>query len=294
METKEKKQPTRERNRSRSRAQQDVVYTQAKPFNRKRFLLRLATVAAVVLALLFGLSIFFQVDYDKIEVSGAEKYSAATVVESSGITDGENLITLSKARVGSNIMAALPYVNSVRVGIRLPDTVIIQIEELDVAYAVQDQNGSWWLMNANGRVIDTCKAADAEDYTQILGVQLAAPAVGADAVAYEPLPEPDESGATIPVTVYASERLQAAISIIGYLEEVELIGTVSSVDVSKLGEIELWYGTRFQMLLGDTNNLHKKVDALAQTVKQLDEYDTGVLDASFTYWPDQVGYSQFD
>lgn len=294
METKEKKQPTRERNRSRSRAQQDVVYTQAKPFNRKRFLLRLATVAAVVLALLFGLSIFFQVDYDKIEVSGAEKYSAATVVESSGITDGENLITLSKARVGSNILATLPYVNTVRVGIRLPDTVVIQIEELEVAYAAQDQNGSWWLLNTQGRVVDTCKAADAEDYTQILGVQLAAPAVGADAVAYEPLPEPDESGATIPVTVYASERLQAAISIIGYLEEVELIGTVSSVDVSKLGDIELWYGTRFQMLLGDTNNLHKKVDALAQTVKQLDEYDTGVLDASFTYWSDQVGYSQFD
>lgn len=294
METKEKKQPPRERTRSRSRAQQDVVYTQPKPFNRKRFLLRLATVAAVVLALLFGLSIFFQVDYEKIEVSGAEKYSAATVVESSGITDGENLITLSKARVGSNIMAALPYVNSVRVGIRLPDTVIIQIEELDVAYAVQDQNDSWWLMNASGRVIDTCKAADAEDYTQILGVQLSAPAVGADAVAYEQLPEPDETGATVPVTVYASERLQAAISIIGYLEEAELIGTVSNVDVSKLGDIELWYGTRFQMLLGDTNNLHKKVDALAQTVKQLDEYDTGVLDASFTYWPDQVGYSQFD
>lgn len=294
METKEKKQPPRERTRSRSRAQQDVVYTQPKPFNRKRFLLRLATVAAVVLALLFGLSIFFQVDYEKIEVSGAEKYSAATVVESSGITDGENLITLSKARVGSNIMAALPYVNSVRVGIRLPDTVIIQIEELDVAYAVQDQNDSWWLMNASGRVIDTCKAADAEDYTQILGVKLSAPAVGADAVAYEQLPEPDETGATVPVTVYASERLQAAVSVIGYLEEAELIGTISSVDVSKLGDIELWYGTRFQMLLGDTNNLHKKVDALAQTVKQLDEYDTGVLDASFTYWPDQVGYSQFD
>ena len=47
METKEKKQPPRERTRSRSRAQQDVVYTQPKPFNRKRFLLRLATVAAV-------------------------------------------------------------------------------------------------------------------------------------------------------------------------------------------------------------------------------------------------------
>lgn len=294
METKEKKQPPRERTRSRSRAQQDVVYTQAKPFNRKRFLLRLATVAAVVAAVVFCAGLYFGVDKEKVEVSGAEKYSAATVVEASGIKETDSVLFINRAQIGYNIMAALPYVNSVRVGIRLPDTVVIHIEELDVAYAIQDQNGSWWLMNANGRVIDTCKAADAEDYTQIMGVQLAAPAVGADAVAYEQLPEPDETGATVPVTVYASERLQTAISIIGYLEEVELIGTVSSVDVSKLGDIELWYGTRFQMLLGDTNKLYDKVDALAQTVRKLDEYDTGVLDASFTYWPDQVGYSQFD
>lgn len=294
METKEKKQPPRERTRSRSRAQQDVVYTQAKPFNRKRFLLRLATVAAVVAAVVFCAGLYFGVDKEKVEVSGAEKYSAATVVEASGIKETDSVLFINRAQIGYNIMAALPYVDSVRVGIRLPDTVVIQIEELDVAYAIQDQNGSWWLMNANGRVIDTCKAADAEDYTQILGVQLAAPAVGADAVAYEQLPEPDETGATVPVTVYASERLQTAVSIIGYLEEVELIGTVSSVDVSKLGDIELWYGTRFQMLLGDTNKLYDKVDALAQTVRKLDEYDTGVLDASFTYWPDQVGYSQFD
>lgn len=294
METKEKKQPPREQTRSRSRAQQDVVYTQAKPFNRKRFLLRLATVAAVVAAVVFCAGLYFGVDKEKVEVSGAEKYSAATVVEASGIKETDSVLFINRAQIGYNIMAALPYVNSVRVGIRLPDTVVIHIEELDVAYAIQDQNGSWWLMNANGRVIDTCKAADAEDYTQIMGVQLAAPAVGADAVAYEQLPEPDETGATVPVTVYASERLQTAISIIGYLEEVELIGTVSSVDVSKLGDIELWYGTRFQMLLGDTNKLYDKVDALAQTVRKLDEYDTGVLDASFTYWPDQVGYSQFD
>lgn len=293
MEIKEKKQPPRERKRSRPRSKQDVVYTQPKPFNSKRFLLRLATVVAVVLALLFGMSIFFKVDVEKIEVSGTEKYSVSTVVEASGITDGENLLTLSKARVSSNILAALPYVNTVRVGIRLPDTVVIQIEELDVAYAIQDQNSSWWLLNAKGRVIDTCKAADAEDYTQIIGVQLASPTVGADGVAYEELPEQDENGETVPVTVYASERLQTAVSIMGYLEDVELIGTVSSVDVSKLGDIQLWYGSRFQMLLGDTTNLYKKVDALAQTVKQLDEYDSGILDASFTYWPDQVGYSQF-
>ena len=77
------------------------------------------------------------------------------------------------------------------------------------------------------------------------------------------------------------------------MESTGLIGTVSKVDVSDMGDIELWYENRFQMLLGNSSELYKKIDALAQSVSKLDAYDSGILDASFTYWPDQVGYSQF-
>ena len=52
METRQRKPSGRAR--TGKKPQQDVVYTQPKPFIRNRFLLRLATVAAVVLALVFG------------------------------------------------------------------------------------------------------------------------------------------------------------------------------------------------------------------------------------------------
>ena len=61
MNTTERR-PSPSNTAARKRKQQDVVYTQPKAFNRKRFLLQLATVAAVVLALLFGMSIFFKVE----------------------------------------------------------------------------------------------------------------------------------------------------------------------------------------------------------------------------------------
>ena len=51
----------------------DVVYTPAKPFSRERFLLRLATVVAVVIAMMFGISIFVRVEHGM--VAGAEKYT---------------------------------------------------------------------------------------------------------------------------------------------------------------------------------------------------------------------------
>ena len=276
---------------SRKSSQQDVVYTQPKPFNRNRFLLRLLTVAAVVLALLFGMSIFFKVQ--DVQVSGTVKYDAWTVREASGIVEGENLFTLSKARISSTILAELPYVESVRIGIRLPDTVIIQVTELEIVYAIQDIQDSWWLINANGRIVDTCLAAEADDYTKIIGIKLNNPIVGEMAAAYQEQPTTNENEETVPVTVYASERLDTAVTIVQYMEATGLIGKVTSVDVSDIGDIELWYGTRFQMLLGDSSALYRKVDALSQAVAQLDDYDRGILDASFTYWPDQVGYSQF-
>ncbi len=268
-----------------------MVYTQPKPFHRNRFLLRLATVAAVVLALVFGMTIFFKVE--NITVSGTVKYDQWTVREASGILDGENLLGLSKARISGNIINALPYVDTVRVGIELPDTVHIQITELEIVYAAEDSEGSWWLMNSAGRIVDQCAAAEADDYTKVLGVQISSPEVGGTAAAYEPAPEENEEGETVPVTVYGRERLDAAITILQYLEETGLIGVIATVDVTELADIQMWYGNRFQMLLGDSTELYRKVDALSQAVAQMDDYDTGILDASFTFWPTEVGYSQF-
>ena len=107
----------------------DVIYTPPKPFKRGRFLLHLATVAAVVLAVVLGMSIFFKVE--TIKVSGCSKYSAWEVSEASGIEKGSNLMTLSRAQVSGSIMSRLPYVKTVRVGINLPDTVNIEIVERD-------------------------------------------------------------------------------------------------------------------------------------------------------------------
>ena len=290
METKEKRK-VRPRQKRGQKAQKDVIYTQPKPFNRNRFLLRLATVAAVVLALVFGMSIFFKVD--TITVSGTVKYDEWTVREASGIVDGENLLSLSKGRISDNIMSKLPYIKNVRVGRELPGTVHIQVTELEVVYAVADISGSWWLINSDGKVIDNCAAANAEDYTRILGVQLSAPQVGEKAAAYEEETATDEDGETVPVTVYGRERLAAAIEILGCLEDTGLIGVIATVDVTETGDIQLWYGTRFQMLLGDTSGLYRKVDALSQAVAQMGNYDTGVLDASFTLWPTEVGYTPF-
>lgn len=287
------------------KTRQDVVYTQAKAFNRKRFILQLVTVVAVVLALLFGMSLFFKADEDKILISGEVvnenkilisgegKYSFDQIKEASGIRGGENLLTLNEGRISANILKKLPYVKEVQVRKKLPDTVVIHITELEVTYAAADQNGGWWLLSAEGRVVETCPAAEAEDHTRILGVTLQNPVVGEKAAAYETPVTPDENGATVPTTVFASEKLSMALQVIQHLEANGFIGTITKVDVSDLGDVQMWYGSRFQILLGDGSDLPRKIGAISQTLKQMDDHTTGILDATFTIWTDGIGHSDF-
>ena len=316
MDTKERKRAVRARSGAaatgtRRKKTADVVYTQPKAFQRNRFLLHLLTVAAVVLALTLGMSIFFKVE--TVAVAGTQKYTPWDIRQASGIQEGENLLTLNEAMVAGKIRTQLPYVDTVRLGIKLPDTVNIEITELDVVYAVQASDSSWWLMTSGGRVVEQTTLVQSDSYTKILGVLIELPAVGGQVKAAQPEApteaateetsetEPEETTATeevtapavIPLTVLPSEQLDTAISILQYLEDNSVLGGVDSVDVTDIYDLRLWYEDRYQVILGDGAQLGKKVKAMKQAIDQMTDYQRGELDVSFTTWPDQVGYTPF-
>lgn len=269
-----------------------VIYTQPKAFNRDKLIIQITTVAAVVLAVILGLSVFFKVEV--ITVSGAEVYSAWAVREASGINEGDNLLTFSQIRAASQIKAKLPYVEKVRIGIKLPDTVNIMVKEASVVYAIRDAEGSWWLMDSEGRVIEQTNNAVAVTRTQVLGVTLDSPNPGSRGVATETAQaETDEEGQVIPVTTTGALRLTAALKILNALEANDIVGEAASVDVSNIEEIILWYGSRYQVNLGDSSQLETKVAWMNDAILQLSDYQTGELDISFTIWPDRVVYTPF-
>ena len=274
----------------------DVVYTPAKPFNRNRFLLRLLTVAAVVIALVFGISLFFKVD--TVTVSGAEKYSPWMVMEASGIREGENLLTVDKVRASGKIIASLPYVESVRIAIQLPDTVHIEITEMDVVYSIKDTDDAWWLINSDGKVVLKTDSATAGEHTKILGIQLQSPEAGGQAQAAQIVVDYVINNGTgeiqAPQTTSGEPRLSAALSILQYLENNSMIGSIASVDVSDIADIQLWYGQQYQVKLGDTTELGYKISAMKAAIEKLEDYQQGILDVTFTTYPDQVVYKAFD
>ena len=311
METKERKtmhvtgNPSRRKasagKRHRKEPQIQIVYTPAKPFNRNRFLLRLATVAAVVLALVLGMSIFFQAK--RVTVSGTEKYTPWEIQEASGIGDGDGLLGISEAKISARIRTKLPYVDTVRVGIKLPDTVNIEITELDAVYAIEGDQSSWWLIDAQGRVVDQIDDAVSKKYTRIIGVKITGAVVGEQVAALEPEePETTENAQeessvpTLPTlpSVPARQHLDAALQILSALEKNGVMGSIDTVDVSDIKQLTMWYGDRYHVTLGDVGRLEYKVSAMKAAIKKMGEYQNGYLDVSFTTWNDQVGYTPFD
>ena len=280
--------------KKRTTATPEVVYIPAKPFSRNRLILRLITIAAVVIAMTIGISIFFKVEH--ITVSGAEKYTEWDVREASGIRDGENLLAFGKAKACGRIRTALPYVDEVRIGIKLPNTVNIYIKELDVVYSIKAVDGTTWLVTCDGRIVEQTEGSAAARYTNVLGVQLENPQVGQQAVAFEPAkPEPDATEAsTEPVQVItAQKRLETALAILRCLEAEGVIGTAASVDVTEMAALQLWYGTQYQVELGDDSRLAEKIHTMKAAIDQMGDYQSGILDVSFTIWPNEVGFSQF-
>lgn len=299
-------QRTQERKKQAARRSKapKVVYTQPRPFNLNRLVLQLAIVMAVVLAITLGLSVFFKVE--NVVVYGNEAYSAWAVQEASGIEGGEKLLTFGRIRACGKIKAALPYVDTVRIGINLPNTVNIYITEFDVVYSIRSENGTWWLMTSDGRIVEQTDSGTASSYTKVLGVELDSPTLGEQAVAYqevvvtEATTETQATDATVaaPVTVTAAQRLDAALEILTSLERNDLVGEVASVDVTSLNSIEMWYGNQYQVRLGSANDpnhdLDYKIAAMKASVAQLSDYQTGILDVSFTTWTDRVGYTPFE
>ncbi len=266
----------------------ETVYTEAKPVNISRFIIRIATVVAVVLAVVFGMSIFFKTE--RIEVAGADKYTVAQIQEASKIMDGSNLLTLNKAQIAGRILAELPYISEVRIGIRLPDTVVIEVKETTVAYAAQSGDEAWWLISCEGKALERIDASASQSNTRILGVWLNDPQIGKTAVALEKMPSDGDA----PITVYEREKLAAALQIAQEMEKNGVLGALATIDMTDMGNIEIWYAQRFQIRLGDSNAIPMKVFHVVDVINRLNPYESGILDASFTTYPDQVYYKSFE
>lgn len=161
-----------------------------KPRHRKRrrfgairkLLSMVLTTGAIVSACL----VFFRIN--EIEVVGQERYLPQEVIQASGVETGRSLILLSESRVAKSVEMQLPYIQTVDVRRALPDRVVVTIREHEAVAAISGPPGSsWWILAAQGKVLESC--APGQELLEITGLSILEPEPGHKAAVEEGLEE---------------------------------------------------------------------------------------------------------
>ena len=263
-----------------------VIYTAPRPVGRGSFAFKLISMAAVVAAVFLGLSVFFRVD--TIAVAGADKYTPWMIREASGVNTGDALLSIGKARVASRIRMELPYVDEIKVGVRLPGTVEIQVTELQVTYSIEDENGGWWLISSSGRAVEPVSIDKAMGYTRIEGLAIRTPAAGEQVQAIPGRIVDGDGNAVEMDQTDADQQLAALIEVMTGLENNRIIGQITKIDMTSVTDIRLEYPQLLTVRLGNDQRLDYKISYLAAAFEQLEANQSGELDLTLEYTEDAV------
>ena len=243
--------------------------------------------AAVVVAVFLGLSVFFRVD--TITVAGADKYTPWMIRQASGVETGDALLSISEARVASRIISDLPYIDEVKVSRKLPGTVEIQVTELQVTYSIEDENSVWWLISSSGRAVEQVTQEQAMGYTRVEGLTIRAPQAGQTVQAVPgQIIDPDEGTGVTRDQAEADEQLQALITIMTELERSRIIGEIAIIDVSDAAQLRLEYPQLLTVRLGNAQRMDYKIRYLAAAAEKLEGTQNGELDLTLEYSEDAI------
>ena len=263
-----------------------IVYTAPKPMRRGVFAWKLVSMAAAVVAVFLGLSVFFRVD--TITVAGADKYTPWMIRQASGVETGDALLSISEARVASRIISGLPYIGEVKVSRKLPGTVEIQVIELQVTYSIEDENGGWWLISSGGRALESVSLEKALGYTRVEGLAIRTPNPG-ETVQAIPGRLVDGDGNAIELDqTDADQQLTALIRVMTELERNRIIGQITRIDMTSVTDIRLEYPQLLTVRLGDDDRMDYKISYLAAAIEKLEGNQSGELDLSLEYTEDAV------
>lgn len=225
------------------------------------FLYKLLSVLMICGAIIAAMTLFFRVS--TVEVTGQRRYSEEEIRQASGVQPGDNLYLLNKHDVARRIVESLPYIENVHPYRRLPDTLVIEVEESGRPFAVV-QDGSAWLVSSNGKIVDQAAESQAGQYGRISGCELLAPSVGT------------------PIALATEYALQQS-SLLDLLAALDAAGMAENVDAIRLDDLSylnMDYIGRFTVRMAYGADYEWELKKLAGTLEsdKIQSNMTGTID----------------
>ena len=114
-----------------------------------------AVLIAVVAVL--GISVFFRVN--TVTVEGSSYYTQEQILETAGIETGKIIFMTSTSAAKDRLYNQFPYVYSVEIVKRIPDTIVIKVNESE-AMAYIAAEGINWLVDEHCKILPEMDGAN--------------------------------------------------------------------------------------------------------------------------------------
>jgi cell division protein FtsQ len=222
----------------------------------RRLLVLVAVAALAGLAFLATRSPLLDVDH--VRTDGATHTSPDALLAAAGIRRGAPMTGVDLAGA-ERAIAALPWIDTVRVERDWPGSVEIHVTERVAAATMLTATGEWYLLDGTGRVLERVDAPAAERPTIAVGTAAAAP------------------GAT-------QAGVAGALEVVRHLTP-ELQVWVQALQPAADGTVDLLLQGAIRVELGSQAHLSDKVGDLATVLSRVDLTDLVTIDVSVAHNP---------
>lgn len=226
---------------------------------KKHILTVLLAVAVMCAGVVLVFSLFFKIN--TVTVGGDRVYSDKEIIDKSGIEIGENLFKINEEKLSEKLSEELPYVKSVTLERKLPDTIILNIEASREIAAVTTRNG-FVLLDEAGKVLDKNASILKENVAVVNGVKLKEYVEG-ERVAFT-----DE------------KKTETLLKLFEAIKNADM-QLLTEINLKNINDIKIKYDDRITFEVGSLTNIETKLArgvAALEKENEINSYSEGTLD----------------
>ena len=230
------------------------------------FVLLLMAVGAVLsVTVLFKVKHFVVENLDKSTPANTGIYTEEAILGALAVPLEENLFQFSASQRQAAMELQLPYLETIRVRRRLPDTVVVQVEPAVESWCVK--HGESWLILSKGLKVLKIEPQQPVNLPLITGLGVQSPVVGGR------------------LQLTTALQAQQLADLLAQLDSQQLTADCARIDMGGGDNAYVVYQGRIKVQLGTFNNLEYKLGVAAKLLRnESGEYlgatDRGVLDVS--------------
>ncbi len=215
-----------------------------------------------VSVIFMGVCVAVFLNVETVNIYGNENYSYEDILEHVSINIGQNIYSFDADEIENEILKSLPYVGAVEVKRDLPSSVDINITE-EKAYYSAYLAGDTYILSPNLKVLKCIPDKNSQDDLVPISINNVRRCFVGRQVEF------------------VNERNLASLtSLYNGFESMGIQSKIKRVDFTSRFDISINYDNRFEVYVGDTDNIDIKMRFLVAIIDELDSDATGTIDVS--------------